>query len=148
MKYNNLYRDCFSSIAKHIKAKIPDATIFYENDNDTRRPLTYIEVRIDGPDIDEIANQQYRLFVDVDLLIVDEKSDSLFKIRNLMGKCAESLREDVNLLDENGVCYGNLSTAKPFGGTEKINVVYYGSPDKDKNILQATVATRLHSLLL
>ena len=148
MQFDSLYRDSFSSIAKHIRAKIPDVQLFYENDNDTRRPLTYIEIRIDGPDIEEIANCQYRIVVEVDLLIVDEKSNNVFKVRNLMGKCAEALREDVHLLDADGGEYGCLSTAKPYGGAEKINVVYYGSPDKDKNILQASVATRLYSLLL
>ena len=149
MRYDTLPTDVFKSVGSFIQTflqtRVAIPFFFEEGRVDELGPNT-VEIRFDGPDVDEIANSQYWVSLDVDLLVTSKITSNIFERQNLLGICQEALREDIPLV-VGGSIVGAFSTAKPFGGTEKIVVTNYGPVHKDRQVLHTSVYTKLHILI-
>lgn len=149
MNYEDIDADILASLGKHFQSAFDGyLPIFFENQHIDQVPDTdYIEIRIDGPDIDEIANSQYVILVDVDLKIVRQKTNNLMTIRRDAGKCAESLRQAIpfihsgdipapeNLYEYVDVTTGQLTAAysyvdDPTGDTNSDSLATYTTVSK------------------
>lgn len=100
MTYDNLDRDILASLGVHFQTAFAGhLPVFFEGQHIDGEPaIDYLEVRIEGPEIDEIANEQYQVTVDVDIKIVRKKTSNIFLIRTDAGKCAEALRLGIPLM--------------------------------------------------
>lgn len=149
MNYDTLDRDIFASLGVYFQTVFAGyLPVFFEDEHIDGAPsLDYIEVRIEGSNIDEIAHEQYQVTAEVDIKIVRQKTKNIFTIRENAGKCAEALRQDILLThQDSGVSLGCMSTQSFYGRRSKINTHHYKQL-KNKHILVATVATKLSILL-
>lgn len=151
MNFDTLVEDVLKAVGSKVQASITAKTtipvIFEESQPDSIEDEV-LEVRIDGPTIDEIAHKQYRITVAVDLLLTTPIYDDVYTRAKLLSICAEALREDIPIIDSTTLeQIGCLSTAIPFGGTEKIHTVNYGKVHKDRRVLHSAVSTTFHALI-
>ena len=149
MKYDNLPVDVLKSVGEYLQtyfeANLPIKFFFEEARVEGLGPNT-VEIRFDGPDVDEISNKQYLVTLNVDLLVTMERTANIFDRQKVLGICKESLNNDIPLY-VNSELVGGLSTSIPFGGTEKIRVANYGQVHKDRQVLHSSVFTKLHILI-
>ena len=150
MNLETLPVDTFQAIGSYIQSKFAGVIpVYFEahgEDQIVDGVDNYLEVRIDGPDIDEISNGTFKVSVDVDIYIQVERSRDTFKIRHLMGQCANALNTPI-LVKQAGVDLGYFSTTGFHGRTAKVIVTDLGRQDKETNLLRATVATTLTLLI-
>lgn len=149
MKYDTLAVDVIKAIGEKLQAyltSVTDVLVFFEETQPEDIEQNSIEIRLDGPTVDEIANKQYHVTVEVDLLLTFKMQDNIFTRRQVLAFMSEALREDVPLIIS-GENVGCLSTARPFGGTEKVETVDYGKVNKDRRLLHSAVSTTLHILI-
>lgn len=100
MTYDDIDRDILASLGVHFQSAFAGyLPVFFEDQHlDGTPPADYLEVRVEGATIDEIANEQYQVTVEVDIKIVRKKTNNILTIRSDAGKCAESLRLGIPLL--------------------------------------------------
>lgn len=100
MTYDDIDRDILASLGVHFQSAFANyLPVFFEGQHiDGAYPADYIEVRVEGADIDEVAKEQYQVTVEVDLKIVKRKTNNLLTIRSDAGKCAEALRQGIPLI--------------------------------------------------
>ena len=123
-----------------------DVPHFFEDSREEELGPNTIEIRLDGPHIDEIANGQYHIRVDVDLLVTLEIKKNVFVKSTVLGVCQEALNEDVPF-SVDGVSVGCFSKAIPFGGSEKITLENFGQVHKDRRVTHSAVSTTFHILI-
>lgn len=145
MNFENIHKDVYASLGQFFQTFFDGGLPVYFENHGNRPEANFIEARIDGPNIEEIANKQYVLEVEIDFLIVAEQCSDVFLVRRTMGKCSEALNADIPIVLD-GLSVGCLSTSGPFGKVSKIVANYYGLTDKDKKVLQASVSTTLSLL--
>lgn len=100
MTYDDIDRDILASLGVHFQTAFAGyLPVFFEDQHlDGVPPADYLEVRVEGAVIDEIANEQYQVTAEVDIKIVRKKTNNILTIRSDAGKCAESLRLGIPLL--------------------------------------------------
>lgn len=100
MTYDDIDRDILASLGVHFQSAFAGfLPVFFEDQHlDGSPPADYLEVRVEGATIDEIANEQYQVTAEVDIKIVRKKTNNILTIRSDAGKCAESLRQGIPLL--------------------------------------------------
>jgi len=104
MTYDDIDRDILASLGVHFQAAFAGyLPVFFEAQHIDGGPSAdYLEIRVEGAEIDEIAKEQYEVMVEVDIKIVRTKTNNILTIRSDAGKCAESLRQDIPLLHPAG----------------------------------------------
>lgn len=82
-----------ASIRRHIKTILGDCTLILEGqERKDNEPLTRYELRIDGPDTDEVAEGEFELSIYINLLIMTERSNiQLYTHENSIGLAQSSL---------------------------------------------------------
>jgi len=100
MTYDDIDKDIFASLGRHFQTALTLPVFFEGQHMDGTPSIDYIEARIEGPEIDEIAKGQYHILVEVNLKIVRRKTDNLFTIRKDVGECAEALRRGIPYVHE------------------------------------------------
>lgn len=82
-----------ASIRRHIKTILGDCTLILEGqERKDSEPLTRYELRIDGPDTDEVAEGEFELSIYINLLIMTERSNiQLYTHENSIGLAQSSL---------------------------------------------------------
>ena len=146
MKYDTLAVEITKAVGAKLQTYLVanvDIPVFFEESQPEDVEQDNIEIRFDGLDIDEIANTQYLIEVSVDLLLTFKMRESIFDRLQILSKMAEALREDFPIYLD-GALVGCLSTAIPFGGSEKIKTINYGKVNKDRRLLHSAVSTTLH----
>lgn len=149
MKYTNIPLDTMKCVGGFLqtfftsKLTIP---FFFEDGRVDDLGMNTVEIRFDGPDINHITVQEYIITLSIDLLVTMEKTQNIFTRAAVIGVCEEALREDIPLILD-GILVGCLSTARPFGGTDKITTVNYGQVHKDRGVLHTSINTTLNILI-
>lgn len=89
-----------ASIRRHIKAILGDCTLILEGQpRKENEPLTRYELRIDGPDIDEVSENEFELGIYINLLIMTERTNTqLYTHESSIGLAASSLSVSIPIL--------------------------------------------------
>lgn len=146
MAYNeNWERWCKISIAKHFDAGRGDTQCFVEGfTRDTQELADYIEVRVDGPYTTETSKDKFRLYFEVNILVVVKKGQDAYRINRLTGRingifldCIE-VRRYGNGPEDDLTVLGCLKLLIPFGN-ERLQTSHFGQIRPDTEIVEATV---------
>lgn len=145
MNVEDLTKDIFAALGSHLQTTLSLPVFFENSDRDAaikKATLEFVEVRVDGPNIDEVSCGSYDIEVPVDLLLCIEKTSNVLRPRTLMGECAQALNVPIPVIS-NSLTLGCLQTIGLSGKRSKIDQDYYGTPDKSKTQIQASVRTTL-----
>lgn len=154
-----LPKDIFSSVGKELQILIPQLQgeavkypIFFEGTPSRRdasdTPVTGIEIRFNGPSIAEVCTAQYKVCVELDLLITLPLTENVFTIHDAVGICMAALNRSFKIYElATGNFLGCLDLAPLRRFNEPIEVQHYGQIDPNKAVLQASVAAEYESLL-
>jgi len=148
--YTDLAVDTLRAVGERLQTDLASnlaIPVFFEETQPENVGSEVLEIRLDGPFIREIANKQYIVTVEVDLLLTTPIYDNIYTRAQMLGICAEALRTDIPLLDGDNEQIGCLSTSIPFGGASKIETVNYGKVHKDRRLLHSAVSTTLFTLI-
>lgn len=106
-----------ASIRRHVKAILGECTLILEGqERKDSEPLTRYELRIDGPDIDEVADGEFDLSIYINLLIMTERSNTqLYTHENSIGLAQSSLSVSIPVLktDDDGGQIGCMLRMTP-----------------------------------
>lgn len=136
---------CKKSIIKHFDDNKGDTTLFVEGfKRDTDNLMDYLELRIDGPNIHENANDQWRLLFEVNVLVVmKENHEDAYRIDRLSGRVSELFVPSIDVFkygdqpDDEGTFFGCLILVPRL--QERIQVTNFGKIRPDTSILQTSV---------
>lgn len=141
----NWNRWCAISIAKTFQSLDAILPVFVEGfERDTEKLPEFLELRIDGPYISEHARQQWRLYFEVNVLIVvQEENSNAWRLTELTGHVTNKFTDAIQVLrygtgpdDDQGIL-GCLDLVKLPDG--KIKTSNFGKIRPDARIEQATV---------
>lgn len=136
---------CKKALIKHFDEKKGDTTLYVEGFPRNTDSLTdYLELRIDGPYIRENANDQWRLFFEVNVLVVvKENHEDAYRIDRLIGRVSDIFKPSIPVFkygdqpDDSGEFFGCLVLVPRI--QERIQVSHFGKIRPDTDILQASV---------
>jgi hypothetical protein len=144
-------RWCKSSILQHFDNGKGDTEIYVEGfPRATDTLADYLELRVDGPYTRENANDQWRLYFEVNLLVVvkiNPEADA-FRINRLTGRVSGlfttiiEVKKYGNGVGDDGSLIGCLSLVPRNG--ERIQTSHFGKIRPDTDILQASVEGHYH----
>lgn len=145
--YNqNWERWCKIAFIKHFDDGKGDTYFFAEGfPRATEDKSDYVELRLDGPYSREDAHKQWRLYYELNLLVVvrpDAKGDA-YRINRLTGRFSELFTDNIlvhkegDTVDDDGTLLGYLRLVPRL--QERIQVSHFGQIRPDTHILQATV---------
>lgn len=138
-------RWCRISIEKHFQRGVELFTNFFIEgfERDTEALQDYIEIRVDGPYIRENANDQWRLYFEVNILCVaQENNEDVYRLNRLTGRVG-SLFENILVykygqsVEDDERQIGCLRITPRAG--EKIQTSFFGKINPATRILQASV---------
>lgn len=148
---DNWERWCKASILKHFDAGKGDTSVFVEGFTlDTNELSDYLEVRVDGPYTREQVKEQWRLYFEVNILVVVKINPSAdaYRINRLTGRATGLFIDGIcvykygNGPDDDGSLIGHLSLVPR--ANERIQVSHFGKIRPDTEILQASVEGHYH----
>lgn len=136
---------CKKSLNKHFDEGKGDTHLFVEGfPRDTDSLMDYLELRIDGPYIRENANDHWRLYFEVNVLVVvKENHEDAYRIDRLAGRVADLFKPSIevfkygDLPDDEGTFFGFL-TLMP-RQQERVQTSYFGKIRPDTDIYQMSV---------
>ena len=106
-----------ASIRRHVKTILGECTLILEGqERKDSEPLTRYELRIDGPDIDEVADGEFELSIYINLLIMTERSNTqLYTHDNSIGLAQSSLSVAMSVFktDDNNEQIGCMHRMTP-----------------------------------
>ena len=154
--YNvNWDRWCRTSIIKHFDAGKGDTVLFVEgfarpSDLDTQPD--HLELRIDGPYTRENANDQWRVYFEVNVLIfVNERPEAAYRPHELTARVTGLFTQNILVRrygtgpDDDQGLLGCLTLVPRLN--ERIQTSYFGKIRPDTGIIQATVEGHYHIFL-
>lgn len=144
----NWERWCKIALVEHFKAGITSPTKFYVEGfaRDTEGESEYVEFRLDGPYVRESAHGQWRLYFELNLLVVvQESNEDAYRINRITGIVSNLFNDCVDVYkkgpDSAGVddtlLLGCLCLVP--GRNERIQVSHFGKINPAVGIFQASV---------
>jgi hypothetical protein len=135
------------SVNKHFAENKGDTECFIEGfTRNTQQLEDYIEIRIDGPDVRETSRGKWKLYFEINILVVVKTTHKdVYRIKRLTGRlvplfldCIE-VRRWGNGPEDDQTLLGCLKLIVPEQPKEKVQVAYFGKIRPDTDILQSTV---------
>lgn len=139
-------RWCIASIILNFKNTIGDVPFFVEGmARQTEHLAEYFELRIDGPYVRESAKEQWRLYFEVNVLVVTNMDlmTSIYRHDELKGLASKSFTNNIEVKRhgerpvDDGTRLGFLRRRSR--GQERIQISEFGQIRPDVRLKQATV---------
>lgn len=121
-------------------------------ERNTRAIKNFLELRIDGPKIDEISRNYYRLYVEINILAQALLDVDIYQLQRLVG-LAQSLFVDIPVYkygtgtEDTEALLGCLQRITSVRGSEFIDATNFGQIAPDNKINQATIETHYEMFL-
>lgn len=147
----NWERWCKISVVKHFDNGKGDTSLFVEGFRRATEELAdYIEVRVDGPYNRENVKNQWRLYFEVNILVVVKTNPDQdpYRINRLTGRVTGLFTDDIcvrkwgNTEPDDLTLIGHLSLVPR--ANERIQVSHFGKIRPDTDIVQASVEGHYH----
>lgn len=140
-------RWCKISIAKYFDSKKQSTYLFVEGfERQTEGLREYFELRMDGPNIRQLAKEQWRLYFEVNVLItVQQTNTNAWRPTELTGIIQEAFAQNILVKrygtgpDDDQGLLGCLTLVIPRAGGEKVQTSDFGMINPAQRIMQATV---------
>lgn len=136
-----------SSVVKFFYDRLNDTVHFYLEGQDRRtmQHRTYVEFRIDGPDIKEVSKNFWHLDIEINLLIATIRTESdLYEHDRNVGLVSSVFQSGIPVF-----CYGDTDSDDPTvqlgclllkaDSNEKVVISNFGQVKDDSRMLQSTV---------
>jgi hypothetical protein len=150
--YNQNYeRWCKIALIEHFKSGVGEepeqgGTHFFVEgfERDTNGLADYVEFRLDGPYIRESTKNSFRLYFELNILVVvQEENENAYRINELTGLVSSLFLDCVNVErkgigeEDDGSLLGCLCLVK--GRNEKVQVSHFGRINPSIGMVQASV---------
>jgi hypothetical protein len=125
-----------ASVAAYFKAAEDGITFILEEEELPVVDLPRVELRLDGPDIQEHKQDEVTINVYLNLLLITQRDQNdLYDHDKLLGKLINAMTTSINVIQttNGGAFFGCLIA------TDGITVTRYGEIDKAPELIQSTV---------
>lgn len=144
-----------ASAAKHFDDRKQSLFMYVEGfDRTTEQESDYIEFRLDGPYINELSQNYYRLDTEINILIVSMVNDQdIYRIHRHCGLVSRIFFDPIMVYkygagaDDDGSLLGCMQLVQSLDQREFVRVTHFGKIDPAKPILQSSVEGHFHLFL-
>jgi len=140
----NWDRWCKISFLKHFEDGKGDTSVYAEGfTRDTDHTMDYLELRVDGPDTQELSKGKWRLYFEVNVLCVAKMTEDAYRINRLTGRvsklftdCIHVRKHGIDAVDDETVigCLRLVPLLR-----ERVRTTHFGRIRPDTEIIQASV---------
>ena len=142
----NWPRWCFASISKHFDDNRQGIPLFIEGQpRDTRALDAHIELRVDGPEVNELSRGFWRLYFEVNVLVEWKQNDANYHTQHqnvgIVAKiftCIPVYKYGTNPQDD-GSFVGYLKLLSDWRRGESVEAHNFGVIDVGTRVMQSTV---------
>ena len=146
----------YRSITKFFADRLTDYPTFIEGqERSTSQEPIRLEIRCDGPFQTKLSRDNYKLWTEVNILVIVAEQVDRLKIHEISGIVASKFEECLPIYkygdpDDDAENTGDLLTVfklRPRSGSEDVIKTYYGKLDPKTNIHQATLEGHYYGYL-
>jgi hypothetical protein len=143
----------WASVVKHFKASLASYNVFVEGqDRATNTFEDWIEIRMDGPWFEEIAKDQWKVVIEINILISSViRENNFYTLKDLEGAVLAAFTNSIAILKlgplagDDGTQAGCLQIYTDFRRMLQDN--QYGQIDVTQKLLQSTIECRYFAFL-
>lgn len=135
-----------ASIVKHFTDNISGVDVFVEGEERPTNPTNLVELRIDGPEIRELHQNYFRLYVEINILVqvtIDDtnlysQEDVIGEVCNAFSNIITVYKKGLDSEDDGSFvgCYNLITRGRNADG---VKVFRFGQIEQDIRILQSTI---------
>ncbi len=149
----NWSRWMMASIAKHFGDGANGVTFYVEGDTiNFEQKIQWVEFRMDGPTIEELSQNFYRVEVCVNLLLTDVLNNAdLYSLQKLVGAFSALFKSSICIFkygtgtDDDDSLLGCVEMSKP--PRDKVQIDYFGKVGPASDLQQATMEAHYYTHL-
>jgi hypothetical protein len=150
----NWPRWSYASITKHFATEISSIPIFIEGaDRETDELADFVEIRVDGPWMNEISADYWRIYCEINILVQSVMDDDLHKLWRLIGEVNVAFQKCLSVYkygtgnDDDSSFLGCFKFVTDKYDREQVKTSNFGQINLNVKLQQATVEAHYEMFL-